>query len=431
MNNLLIFAGTTEGRLLAEAVSRHPLEDRRCFVCVATEYGKHMLPNEDKTLTVLARRLEPEEMQQLMERERISRVIDATHPYAALASANIQKAAEGAGVPYTRLLRESASAEGHIMVSNVKGAVDFLKAHTGKALLTTGSRDLAEFTEIQDFQQRLYPRILPAPEMVKKAFELGFDTGHLICMQGPFSHEINAAMLRQTGAEYLVTKESGKAGGFEEKLTAAEETGAKVIIIGRPVAEEGITLEEAMRLCGVPAEGLRQEAEAKDPDQTAEIVEKQGRKKAKWFPQFIDISGKRVLVAGAGRIAARRIDALSLFDVKLTVVAPDLSQQVLNLESEGVTIRKRAFEEEDLEGMDLVLAATDDRNLNKKIGILCRERNIAVNVADRKEECDFYFPGIVQKGALTIGITAGGKDHSLTVKGKKLIREALEKGLDG
>lgn len=387
-----------------------------------------MLPKEDEFLTVLARRLEPEEMRRLMETERIGRVIDATHPYAALASLNIRKAAEGADVPYTRLLRESAPAEGHILVSDVKGAVDFLKARTGKALLTTGSRDLAEFTEIQDFQKRLYPRILPAPEMVNKAFELGFDTGHLICMQGPFSHEINAAMLRQTGAEYLVTKESGKAGGFEEKLTAAEETGAKVIIIGRPAEEEGITLEEAMRLCGIPEKGIRQETP--NTDQTAENAGRQGREKARWFPQFIDISGKKVLVVGAGKIAFRRISTLRLFDVELTVVAPELSQQVLALEGEGVALRKRAFKEQDLERMDLVLAATDDRNLNKRIGSLCRQRNIPVNVADRKEECDFYFPGIVQEGDLTIGITAGGKNHSLTVKGKRLIREALEKGLD-
>ncbi|MCB6993594.1 precorrin-6A reductase [bacterium 210820-DFI.6.37] len=428
MNNLLIFAGTTEGRLLAEAVSRHPAEGRGCFVCVATEYGKHMLPEEDKNLTVLARRLLPEEMRELMEREKISRVIDATHPYAALASANIRTAADKAGVPYTRLLRESASTEGHIVVPHVKGAVDFLKAHKGKALLTTGSRDLAAFTEIQDFQNQLYPRILPAPEMVKKAFDLGFDTGHLICMQGPFSHEINTAMLRQTGAEYLVTKESGKAGGFAEKLSAAKETGAKVIIIGRPEKEEGLPLEEVMRLCGITEDTSGEET--LNPDRTLKEKQEGTEKKEIWFPQFINISGKKILIAGGGKIASRRINTLSLFDAELTVVAPELSRQVLNLEGQGVLIRKRAFEEQDLEGMDMVLAATDDRELNKRIGILCRERNIPVNVADRKEACDFYFPGIVQKGELIIGITAGGRNHSLTVKGKKLIEEALEKGLE-
>lgn len=419
MNKLLIFGGTTEGRRLAEAVSREESPVEKVFVCTATEYGKELLPPNSRNMTVIAKRMEPEEMEAFMRREEVDLVIDATHPYAEKASANIRQAAGQAGVSYQRLVRREVKFSGeHIQVKDTKEAAAYLREHRGKALLTTGSKELAVFTEIEDFQTRLYPRILPTPEMVQKAFELGFDAGHLICMQGPFSHETNAAMLRQTGAEYLVTKESGKAGGFEAKLTAAKEAGAKVIVIGRPEKEQGISLEEAMELCGVRLCFI----------QESEEREKESSQRDCWFPLFVDTRGKQVLVAGAGTVASRRIRVLSQFDVSITVTAPEISPSVRAL-GNRVCLRERPFEESDLEGMDLVLTATDCGELNRRIAGLCRERGIPVNAADCRQECDFYFPGIVQRGGLIAGVTAGGRDHRLAAKGRRIIEQALDREL--
>ena len=100
--------------------------------------------------------------------------------------------------------------------------------------LTTGSKELKAFTALPDFEKRLYARVLSTPEVATMAASLGFVGKHLICMQGPFSKELNTAMLKQFDAAYLVTKDSGKVGGFEEKLLSAREAGAKVILIGRP-----------------------------------------------------------------------------------------------------------------------------------------------------------------------------------------------------
>ena len=92
----------------------------------------------------------------------------------------------------------------------------------GNVLLTTGSKELKVFTEIPSYRDRLYARVLSLPSVVETCSEYGFEGKHLIAMQGPFSREMNEAMLRQYQCSYLVTKDSGKAGGFEEKIQAAE-----------------------------------------------------------------------------------------------------------------------------------------------------------------------------------------------------------------
>lgn len=416
MNRVLIFAGTTEGRELTEALCRENRGSRRIFVCVATDHGRHLLPRENEFLTVYAHPMEKAEMAELMKKEKISVVVDATHPYAALASANIKEASNQMSVSYIRLLREASRiGDSTVVVPDTKSAVSWLEKAEGKALLTTGSKELALFTAVEDFQKRFYPRILPTPEMVAKAFDLGFDASHIIAMQGPFSHDANLAMLRQTGAKYLVTKDSGKVGGFSAKLTAAEEAGATVILIGRPSQDKGMSLAEVLEQFGI-----RQSQEPKKP---AEEPDRAG-----WFPQFVDVRGTQVLIAGAGTIASRRISTLAGFDVQIKVVAPEVSETVRGLEESGrVHLEKRSFEEGDLCGADMVLAATDDREVNRQIGLLCREKGIAVNVADRKEECDFYFPAVLRKGNLIVGLTAGGKDHGLAAKGKRIISRALER----
>lgn len=416
MDKILLFAGTTEGRLLAEAFFRDRLWKRRVIVCVATEYGKRLLPESREGFSVLAGRMDAKEMEGLMKQEAVSQVIDATHPYARQASSNIREAAQKAGAPYLRLLRERGKeAEDAIVVPDAERAAQYLRNTKGTVLLTIGSKELKAFTAVENFARRLYPRILPTPEMVSRAFALGFDAGHVIAMQGPFSYETNLAMLRQIKASYLVTKESGAAGGFEEKLEAARRAGAKVILIGRP-RESGCSLSEVLERFQLPP--------VKEP-----VSEKEEHALARWFPFFVDVRGKRVLTVGAGTVASRRIATLSEFDVEITVVAPRISQEVLRLVRAGrVRAEKRPFAPEDLRGADLVLAAAESREINREIGRLCKERGIPVNVADRKEECDFYFPAVVRKGPLIAGLTAGGQDHRLAAEAKRKIRQALENG---
>ncbi|KIR01586.1 Cobalt-precorrin-6y C15-methyltransferase [Lachnospiraceae bacterium TWA4] len=174
-------------------------------------------------------------------------VIDATHPYAVVVSKNIKKACEEENKTYLRLLRSSKMDEVDedcIIVSSVEEAVGILEQTQGKVLLTTGSKELNKYTKLTDFEQRLYPRFLPNAQAISECLEMGYPLKNLICMQGPFCEELNTALLKQIGASYMVTKESGKAGGFEEKLASAKAAGVQLIVIGRPTNEEGRSLDE-------------------------------------------------------------------------------------------------------------------------------------------------------------------------------------------
>lgn len=246
MYKILIFAGTMEGRKLAEFLDAAGVAAN---ICVATEYGESLLP-AGKNLKVSHERLNQEQMEQLMENLGNVLVVDATHPYAAKVTENIRGACEHTGKEYIRLLRESQEADlsDCICVDSVAEAVQFLSNTKGNIFVTTGSKELSQYCAIPDYQSRVYARVLSIPEVAAHCSELGFTGKHLICMQGPFSKELNVAMLKQFDADYLVTKDTGAPGGFQEKYEAAREAGAKLVVIGRPIAETGISLEECKNL---------------------------------------------------------------------------------------------------------------------------------------------------------------------------------------
>jgi precorrin-6x reductase len=244
MAELLLFAGTTEGRLLGEY-----LKDKNipAAVCVATEYGESMLTEND-LLEIIVGRMNKDEMSSFIKSRDFKMVIDATHPYAALVTDNIREACKETQVRYIRVLRESIDEKEVILFHSMEETVDFLNTHEGNALITTGSKELEAFTGVDNYQKRLTARVLPMAEVVKKCTELGFQGRNLICMQGPFSVEMNELMLKESGSAYLVTKESGTYGGFMEKIKAAKNAGAKVLVIKRPRDETGFSMEEVIQL---------------------------------------------------------------------------------------------------------------------------------------------------------------------------------------
>ncbi len=151
-------------------------------------------------------------------------------------------------------------------------------------------------------------------------------------------------------------------------------------------------------------------------------------REALYFPLFVDLSKKRVLVVGAGTIAARRIRTLLDFAQRITVVAPDVSEEIRSLQTEAgdvLSVICRPFEPEDLEGADLVLAATNDPAVNETVGRLCKEKKIPGNVSHKKELCDYYFPGIVRKEQVVVGVTASGTDHAKARAVTEIVRKHL------
>lgn len=252
MKGILIFAGTTEGRKLAEYASEQGIS---CFVSTATEYGGSIL-KDLPGITVLSGRMDKEQIQSFAARHCIGLVIDATHPFAEEATRNIADACREEQIPYVRCLRkreteeaqvQAAEEEGRLIrVSSVETAVEYLKKTEGNILIATGSKELYRYREIDGWQERCYARVLSTEGAVCEAARLGFRGKYLIAMQGPFTAEMNSALLRHTGAKYFVTKESGKEGGFPEKLQAARQTGAELVVVSRP-EERGSSLEEVMK----------------------------------------------------------------------------------------------------------------------------------------------------------------------------------------
>ena len=245
MSDVIIFGGTTEGRRLAEFCGEHKI---KTVVCVVSEYGEMLVP-ESPSVRVIRRALEKDEMEALFVAEKPSLVLDATHPYARVVTENVTQVCQKMGIVWYRVLRkselETKNADSIVTVDSVDQAVEWLKSHEGTVLVTTGSKELVKYTAIPDYKERIFARILPDSQALLNSETLGFPRNHMIAMQGPFSLEMNIATMRMTGANYLVTKESGHAGGFLDKIHAAEVVGATALVIGRPLKETGVSLEEA------------------------------------------------------------------------------------------------------------------------------------------------------------------------------------------
>lgn len=254
MYKVIVFAGTTEGYEISRFLSENQLP---VLACVATEYGSKSL-QENSCLHVQAGRLDEQQMRDLFFREKPELVLDATHPYAAEVTQNIRKACEETGVSYTRILRTGSEQQNAVYVRDAKEAAEYLEGTEGNVLLTTGSKELAVFTSVSDYNKRLFARVLSLPSVIESCQALGFEGRNLIAMQGPFSKELNQAMLEQYQCKYLVTKDSGKAGGFLEKIQAAEALGVTAVIIGRPLAEEGLSLKECRHML-IERYGLKKE----------------------------------------------------------------------------------------------------------------------------------------------------------------------------
>lgn len=245
MCRVLIFGGTTEGRLLAEFCMEQEIP---AYVSVVSGYGEELLP-ESPFLHVLSGRMTAEEMTSFLSRHPAAVVCDATHPYASQATANIKEACRQTGLRYVRVAREEGKPLSDcVQVESIEEAVGYLRHTQGRILVTTGSKELAAYGELPEYEKRIYARVLPSCESISVCESMGLKGGHIIAMQGPFSEELNRSLIKQLDIRYLVTKEAGRAGGFMEKLRAAESLGVTVIVIGRPPQEDGVPLHEARRL---------------------------------------------------------------------------------------------------------------------------------------------------------------------------------------
>lgn len=254
-NRVLVFAGTYEGYRLAELLGEDELLCRIDF-SVATEYGVQGF--KDKRVNVLPGRKDRHEIEKLLRSAPYSLAVDASHPYADKLTENLIAACADCGTEYLRVLRaenvpkqaerQTCEGEANILWAADADAAAALLAREAAPdegiFLTTGAKEIGKYAGLAGFENRVIARVLPSCESIGACLEAGLPAKNIICMQGPFTREMNAATMRQYGCKWLVTKSTGKPGGFEEKAALAKE-GFRIVVIERPLKEEGCTPEEA------------------------------------------------------------------------------------------------------------------------------------------------------------------------------------------
>jgi precorrin-2 dehydrogenase/sirohydrochlorin ferrochelatase len=143
----------------------------------------------------------------------------------------------------------------------------------------------------------------------------------------------------------------------------------------------------------------------------------------KYYPVFLDLRDRSCVIAGGGPVAERKTIALLEAGADVTVVSPDLTPKLQQLSSSGkISHKAKPFEEHDLTGAYLVIAATSSEDLNAGIGSLCRKRHLLVNVAAPPDEGNFIVPSVVDRGPLLIAISTSGASPALA----RRIRSELE-----
>ncbi|MBR6205040.1 MAG: precorrin-6A reductase [Candidatus Methanomethylophilaceae archaeon] len=243
MKDVLVFSGTTEGRSISRMLKA---AGAAVHVRVATGYGAEAMSGDGIDDVQVGSCGGAEGIAREIRTKGCSVVVDATHPYASVISEHIRQACEETGTELVRILRDASSQDGMVVVGSVKEAVEFLTGTEGTVLVTTGSKEAEEYTRMPDYKSRVVIRVLSTLQSVEKCASLGFEGKGLVCAQGPFTEESNIALINQTGARWVVTKDSGPSGGFPEKVSAAEKTGARIVLVARP-PDSGMGFAEAVR----------------------------------------------------------------------------------------------------------------------------------------------------------------------------------------
>lgn len=144
------------------------------------------------------------------------------------------------------------------------------------------------------------------------------------------------------------------------------------------------------------------------------------------FPLFVDMRGKTCIVVGGGEVAFRKVEVLLRFEADLIIIAPEVSSSINELENQGkINILRKEYSEQDIDGAFLIIAATSSSRVNESVFRDARKRNIPVNIVDDPEKCTFFFPSVIKRGDLTIGISTSGTYPALSKKIRKIAEEVF------
>lgn len=391
---VLVLSGTTEGREICGRLSHLGYS---VLASVVSDYGAQLI-GHIANCTIQTERMDLDAMIRCISKGAFC-VVDATHPYAKEVTANAKKACVQTDTPYIRLKRqETAFLDERIkLVDNVQEAVTYLIENTqGNILLTTGSNALMEFAQNKQLRERLHARILPDLTSLQKAFDAQLSPNQIIAMKGPFSTAMNVAMIQETQAKCLVTKDGGQVGGMPEKLKAAECCGIETVVLRRPI-EVGYNIDavvEQVQSLLLKTNIQLEESEEITKDATYSVVNH--------FPFFVNVKNWRVVIVGGGKVALRRAKALLEAGAIITIIAPNCIEEP----PKEIFWKKRVWKTGDAVNAEIVLAATDNREVNVQV-IQEAKKAKFYNACDDPTAGNFYFPAILRVPSILLGMISG------------------------
>ncbi|MDW7684105.1 MAG: precorrin-6A reductase [Bacillota bacterium] len=239
---ILLMGGTKDARMLAAAL--HRAFPREMIVATAvSDYGADLL-REQGGCIVLQGAMDAAALGRFIKEKEVRVLVDATHPYAEQASAQAVRAAKEANIHYLRYERPSTevpAGNGVYYAPDFKAAAVIAARHGDTLFLTIGTRHLQEFLENLPPGKNVIARILPDEAGFGLCRRLGLSPAAVVALQGPVSQRLNTALFAEYGAEVVVSKESGEAGGTPQKVAAAKELKIPIVLVRRPAGQDGLS----------------------------------------------------------------------------------------------------------------------------------------------------------------------------------------------
>lgn len=229
---ILVLGGTSDSLEICSELNK--IFNLKYTLSVTTEYGRDLAIGYAKN--IILGKLTKEDMKKFIKENKVKQIIDATHPYAIEVSKNAIECSKESNIEYVRYERKSLiegiTYPNIYVVDTIEESCEIANQKGNNIFIGTGSKNLGKYVELIK-NKKLIARVLPTSEVIKSCEDLGLNGDNIIAMKGPFSKTINMEMYKQYKIDLVITKESGVAGGFLEKVDAADILGIPVVIIKR------------------------------------------------------------------------------------------------------------------------------------------------------------------------------------------------------
>lgn len=252
MSQIWLIGGTSESVILAKAITAANIN---CIVTVTTETAKNLYSQDHPFLNIWVGRLDQESILSFLQQQKITAILDASHPFAVEISQLAIATGNEYNIPYLRYERsscETANVENNIVhLDSFETLLSGNYLTEERVMLTLGYRHLHRFKDWHK-HSTLFVRILPSIVSLEAALNAGFTPDKIIAIRPPISVELETALWQQWNISLVVTKASGKAGGEAIKRKVAAELGKHLIIIDRPqlnYPQKTMDVETAVEFC--------------------------------------------------------------------------------------------------------------------------------------------------------------------------------------